>query len=72
MVREGHETTQKFLSDAHKMTRNNTLNKYKICLERQPHKVAVNVCGALQLTEKITLLKVEGACAPVPYISQRQ
>jgi len=31
----------------------------------QPQKVALRLCAALNLTEKIKLLKVEGARAPV-------
>jgi len=36
------------------------------CLDRQPHKVAVRLCAAPKLSEKIKLLEVEGARAPVP------
>jgi len=51
---------------AHKMTRNNALNKVHLAatelpqllsqntgLESQPHRVAVRLCAAVKLTEKI-------------------
>jgi len=53
---------------AHKMAQNNCIVKkvhegmtellqllieYKLCLERQLHKVAVRLCAAIKLTEKI-------------------
>jgi len=58
-----------------KMTRNNTPNKVyvsatehrsccrriQICLERQPHKVAVRLCAALKLSAKIVVRR-GGTC----------
>ena len=42
-------------------------HRIQICLERQPHKVAVRLCAALKLTEKIKLLEVEvGTCPNGP------
>jgi len=57
------------------MTRNNTLDKVHlaaterpqllpqntICLERQPHKVAVRHCAAVKLTEKNQIVGSPGA-----------
>ena len=70
---------------AHKVTRNNALNnvcvvmnycsccrRIQICLERQPHKVAVRLSAALKLTEKNKFLEVEGTRALVPHSWRRQ
>ena len=69
------------------MTRNNTLNKIHVvatelyrscsrriqtCLERQPYKVALRLCAAVKLSEKIKLLEVEGPRAPVSRSWRRQ
>jgi len=54
------------------MTRNNTLNNVTELPQQfiqklfgdKPHKVAVRLCAALKLTEKIKLLEVEGGMCP--------
>jgi len=46
--------------------------RIQICLEKQPHKIAVRLCAALELTGTIKVLKVEVACAPVPHGWRRQ
>jgi len=90
--RGGRNKTTRIFFLAHKMARNDTLNKdrvattelpqhlsqntkhraYLICLKRQAHKVAVRLCAALKLTEKVKLLEVEAVCAPVPHGWRRQ
>jgi len=50
----------------------NTNTHVHVCSERQPHKVAVRLCSAIKLNEKIKLLEVKGTRAPVPHSWQRQ